>query len=77
MQTILMACLKLYRLLLSPYLGQHCRFVPSCSTYALEALRAHGAVCGVGLSLRRLLRCHPWCAGGYDPVPGQENRARG
>jgi uncharacterized protein len=61
--------IRAYQLTLSPLLGPRCRFYPSCSQYALEALRAHGAVHGCWLALRRLLRCHPWHAGGYDPVP--------
>ena len=60
-----------YRLLLSPWLGSACRFTPSCSVYALEALERHGALGGGWLTTRRLLRCHPGCAGGHDPVPPQ------
>jgi putative membrane protein insertion efficiency factor len=56
-------------LTLSPLLGGHCRFVPSCSLYAEEALLRHGAVRGTGLAARRLLRCHPFHPGGADPVP--------
>ena len=58
-----------YRYALSPLLGPRCRFYPSCSAYALEALEQHGAIEGAWLSLRRILRCHPWHPGGYDPVP--------
>jgi putative membrane protein insertion efficiency factor len=58
-----------YRLLLSPWLGSQCRFEPTCSVYALDALHGHGAAGGSYLAVRRLLRCHPWCAGGHDPVP--------
>jgi hypothetical protein len=60
-----------YRLLLSPWLGSACRFEPTCSAYALEALQRHGAAAGAYLTTARLLRCHPWCAGGHDPVPAQ------
>jgi putative membrane protein insertion efficiency factor len=69
MQRFLIALVRFYRVLLSPYLGRHCRFTPSCSAYAIEALHKHGALRGVGMSVRRLVRCHPWCAGGFDPVP--------
>ena len=58
-----------YRRLISPLLPPVCRFYPSCSEYALEALRTHGAVRGLWLAVRRLARCHPFNAGGYDPVP--------
>jgi uncharacterized protein len=58
-----------YRLTLSPFIGRHCRFDPTCSHYALEALSKHGALRGSLLTLRRLARCHPWGGQGYDPVP--------
>ena len=58
-----------YRLLLKPWLGNACRFEPTCSAYTLEALQRHGAVRGSALGGWRLLRCHPWCDGGHDPVP--------
>lgn len=66
---ILIALIKGYRYLLSPFFGQHCRFHPSCSAYAVEAIETHGALRGSGLAVRRLLRCHPFAPGGYDPVP--------
>jgi putative membrane protein insertion efficiency factor len=69
MKTILVFLLRAYQLVLSPMLGQNCRFYPSCSHYAIEALRSHGAARGSLLSLRRVCRCHPWNAGGNDPVP--------
>jgi putative membrane protein insertion efficiency factor len=69
MQELLIVCVKLYRVVLSPYVGQQCRFTPSCSCYAIEALHKYGVVRGGYMSLLRLLRCHPWCAGGFDPVP--------
>ncbi len=66
----LVAIVQGYRLLLSPWLGSQCRFEPTCSAYALQALQQHGAAGGSYLAARRILRCHPWCAGGLDPVPG-------
>ena len=60
---------RLYRRLISPLLPRSCRFYPTCSTYTLEALKKHGAVRGLYLSVRRIARCHPWNEGGYDPVP--------
>lgn len=68
-QKILMGLVRLYQLLLSPSLGSACRFEPSCSQYALQALERHGATAGTYLTLRRLIRCHPACDGGHDPVP--------
>ena len=68
-QRLLMALVQGYRLLLKPWLGNACRFEPSCSAYALQALQQHGAVVGSTLAAGRLLRCHPWCEAGCDPVP--------
>ena len=68
-RTALIYLVRAYRLLLSPWLGSSCRFEPTCSLYALQALERHGAGAGAYLTLRRLARCHPWCAGGHDPVP--------
>ncbi|PFG62424.1 hypothetical protein AXZ77_1003 [Thioclava sp. ES.031] len=61
-----------YRLLLSPWMGHGCRYQPTCSSYALEALERHGAVKGGWLAGKRLLSCHPWGGHGYDPVPGAD-----
>ena len=69
MRTILIALIRGYQLLISPLLGNHCRFYPSCSQYAREAIEYHGVLCGGWLAIRRLLRCHPWHPGGVDPVP--------
>jgi putative membrane protein insertion efficiency factor len=66
--------LKLYRLVISPLYGQVCRYYPTCSAYALEAVETHGAVRGSWLAARRVARCHPWAAGGVDPVPPPKNR---
>ncbi|RAN71404.1 membrane protein insertion efficiency factor YidD [Bacillus sp. SRB_336] len=68
-RNILIAILKTYRSLISPAYGQVCRFFPSCSAYALEAVTVHGAVKGSWYAACRIMRCHPWNAGGIDPVP--------
>ena len=65
----LIALVRAYRLLLSPWLGNGCRFEPTCSAYSLQALEQHGALAGSTLTLYRLVRCQPWCEGGHDPVP--------
>jgi putative membrane protein insertion efficiency factor len=67
----LIGVVRAYRFLLKPWLGSACRFEPTCSAYALVALDRHGATAGAYLTTRRLLRCHPWCDGGCDPVPDQ------
>ena len=77
-QQALLLAVRGYRLLLKPWLGNACRFEPSCSAYALDALQRHGAAAGSALVAGRLLRCHPWCDGGIDPVPDRfPNSARG
>lgn len=76
MKRIAIALVHLYQYLLSPLLGPRCRFHPSCSHYAIEALEKHGLLRGLWLSLRRLLRCHPWHLGGYDPVPEPSPKER-
>ena len=69
MQALLVGLVKAYRMLLSPWLGAGCRFEPTCSAYCLRSLEQHGAAVGSYLTVVRLARCHPWCAGGSDPVP--------
>ena len=69
MKRLLLTLIGAYQLLLSPFLGNHCRFYPSCSQYAREAVTGHGVCRGSWLALRRLGRCHPWPPGGADPVP--------
>ena len=69
MRALLIGLVKGYRLFLSPWLGSACRFEPTCSAYSLQALTQHGAAVGSYLTVRRLVRCHPWCVGGHDPVP--------
>ena len=70
----LIGLVKLYKLAISPWLGMNCRFQPTCSEYAIEALRKHGVIRGSWLSGNRIARCHPWGGSGYDPVPrGNDN----
>jgi len=69
MKSLLILVLRGYRYFLSPLLGRNCRFHPSCSAYAIEAVQRHGAIKGGWLAARRVSRCHPWNPGGYDPVP--------
>ena len=72
---LLIGVITLYRHTISPTLPPTCRYHPSCSAYALEAVTGHGAVRGTWLSMRRIGRCHPWAAGGYDPVPSPASSA--
>jgi putative membrane protein insertion efficiency factor len=69
MSKVLVLLIQAYRYTLSPMLGRSCRFFPSCSEYAIEALQRHGAFRGTWLATKRIARCHPWHPGGYDPVP--------
>lgn len=69
MRRLLILVVRAYRYLISPLLGNHCRFYPSCSSYALEAIEEHGAARGSWLAMRRISRCHPFHPGGVDPVP--------
>jgi putative membrane protein insertion efficiency factor len=73
MRQLLMGMIRAYQLVLGPMLGPRCRFYPSCSCYAHTAIERHGVVRGMWLGARRLLRCHPFCAGGFDPVPDQRS----
>ena len=69
MRRLIIFLIRVYQTILSPFVGQHCRFYPTCSSYAVEAVEKHGAARGLWLSIRRLSRCHPWHEGGVDPVP--------
>jgi putative membrane protein insertion efficiency factor len=75
LRKIIIALVSCYRVLISPILGNHCRFYPTCSSYAISAIEQYGIIKGVYLTTRRLLRCHPWHQGGYDPVP--EDKLKG
>ncbi len=77
MKYLLIGLVRIYQAALSPFIGQHCRFTPTCSQYAIEALRTHGAWYGIGLTVRRLFRCHPWHPGGCDPVPEPKESSHG
>jgi len=68
--------IRCYQLFISPLVPPSCRYLPSCSEYALEAIGRHGALVGLSLALRRLARCHPWGGGGYDPVPRAVDQSR-
>jgi len=69
MKKALLLLIKIYKMTLSPLLGRHCRFLPTCSVYTYEAVEKHGVLKGAGLGLKRILKCHPFHAGGHDPVP--------
>lgn len=69
MRTVLLFLIRCYQYALSPFLGPRCRFHPTCSHYACGAIERHGVLKGAWLALKRVLRCHPWHSGGYDPVP--------
>jgi putative membrane protein insertion efficiency factor len=74
MRKIFVLIIQGYRLLLSPFLGSNCRFYPSCSEYAQQAIMEHGVLRGLWLAIKRLGRCHPWHAGGIDPVPARKEK---
>jgi putative membrane protein insertion efficiency factor len=71
MRYVLKYLIRGYQLAISPFLGPRCRFYPSCSHYAIEAIETHGALHGCWLAMKRISRCHPWHEGGFDPVPGR------
>lgn len=68
-RSLAIGVIKAYRLIMSPWLGNHCRFHPTCSAYAIEAIQRHGVIYGGWLAIKRLACCHPWHEGGVDPVP--------
>jgi len=74
MRKLLLLPIRFYQYAISPMMASHCRYYPTCSQYAVEAISHHGGMKGLFLSIKRLLRCHPWGKGGYDPVPGTEDR---
>lgn len=76
-QRLALGLILFYRYTLSSILGRHCRFLPTCSEYAADAVRLHGALRGGGLALRRVARCHPWGGSGFDPVPPPAEDGRG
>lgn len=75
MKHVLIALIKAYRVVISPLYGNVCKYHPSCSAYGLRSVEVHGALRGSWLTVRRIGRCHPWAAGGYDPVPGTPEAA--
>jgi putative membrane protein insertion efficiency factor len=75
MRHLLVGLIRIYQRFISPLLGPRCRFYPSCSSYAVQALTVHGVIKGSGLAAWRLLRCHPWNPGGLDPVPPRRGHA--
>ncbi|MBQ6825396.1 MAG: membrane protein insertion efficiency factor YidD [Clostridia bacterium] len=74
MKTILIKLIRLYQKGISPYKIPCCRFTPTCSQYAIDAIRIHGVFKGLGLAFWRILRCNPFCRGGYDPVPEKRSK---
>jgi putative membrane protein insertion efficiency factor len=69
MSRLLNALIRVYQIAVSPFIGPHCRYLPTCSEYAREAIERHGATRGSWLAIKRVGRCHPFCSGGHDPVP--------
>ena len=73
MRRLLIALVRFYQMAVSPYFAPSCRYTPTCSSYAIEAIRSHGIFRGSWLAIYRIGRCHPWCEGGYDPVPSSKS----
>ena len=71
MRYVLKILIRAYQVALSPLLGANCRYYPTCSQYAIEAIETHGSLRGTWLAIKRISRCHPWHEGGFDPVPGR------
>ena len=74
---IILLLIKSYQKFISPFLGKNCRFIPTCSSYTYEAIEIHGIIKGVYLGVKRIIKCHPYNQGGYDPVPPKKNKKRG
>lgn len=77
MRRLFICCIRVYQYAISPLMANHCRFYPSCSSYAIDAIEIHGAFKGSWFAVRRLLRCHPFHPGGCDPVPEKHNKQHG
>lgn len=75
LQLVFMGIVRLYQVILSPILGPRCRFQPTCSSYALDAIKLHGGLKGGWLAIKRIIRCHPWGGHGFDPVPGMKTKS--
>lgn len=75
MKYLFIGLVRIYQLIISPWMPRSCRYHPTCSQYSIEALRKHGAVKGIWLTIKRVARCHPWGGSGYDPVPDTEHKS--
>jgi len=76
MKYLFIGLVRLYQLIISPWMPSSCRYHPTCSQYSIEAFRKHGAIKGLWLTVKRVARCHPWSEGGYDPVPDTDNKSK-
>lgn len=76
MRYLIIGIVRIYQLVISPWTGPSCRFHPTCSQYSIEALRRHGALKGTWLTIKRIVRCHPWSEGGHDPVPEPKTNSK-